>query len=290
MHFAPAQWVIQLVALLPVALRPGVLFALVFAIAWLVFVRPGLPTLLRRACRATALGVNLIVGLLLLPEYLLTRARREKGGGPGTIALAIVPMVEHIQRSATSVYDRCAPRATRAKPPASRQDASDDPAAKQVTTPTGSAAAKASSNTTRLTLFPWALFAVIVVIFTTAVIVMEQLSRTTQAKAALAQAFEYWREVEDWGDVDPSRRAIPADPALPSLVSATYHPRLARMSVACPGGRSCAATLSIRTRFGTRVATGAIALDAGARTVIAMPLPHLSRGVLHALHIDITPS
>ena len=288
MHFAPAQWVIQLVALLPVALRPGVLFALVFAMAWLVFVRPGLPTLLRWACRATAVGVNSIVGLLLLPEYLLTRARREKGRGPGTIALAIVPAVEYIQRSATSVYDRCAPKTARADPPASGQDGS-DPAATPATT-TGSASSSARSSATRLRLFPWALFAVIIVIFTAAVIVMEQLSRTAQSKVELAQAFEYWREVEDWGDVDLSRRAVPADPALPVLVSATYHPRLARMSVACPGGRACTGTLSIRARFGTRVATGAIALDAGTRTVIAMPLPRLSGRVLHALHLDITRS
>jgi hypothetical protein len=289
MHFAPAQWVIQLVALLPVALRPGVLFALVFTMAWLVFVRPGLPTLLRRACRVMAVGVNLIVGLLLLPEYLLTRTRREKGSGPGTIALAIVPVVEHIQRSTTSVYDRCAPKAARAEPAASGQDGSDDPAAKPATT-TGSAATTARSSATRLRLFPWALFAVIVVIFTAAVIAMEQLSRTAQVKVELAQAFEYWREVEDWGDVDLSRRATPADPALPVLVSATYHQRLARMSVACPGGRACAGTLSIRARFGTRVATGAISLDAGTRTVIAMPLPRLSGRVLHALHLDITQS
>ncbi len=74
------------------------------------------------------------------------------------------------------------------------------------------------------------------------------------------------------------------------LVSATYHPKLARMSVACPDGRACAGTLSIRARFGTRVATGALTLDAGTRTVIAMPLPRLSAQVLRALHVDITRS
>jgi len=290
MHFAPAQWAIQLVALLPVALRPGVLFALVFAIAWLVFVRPGLISLLRSACRAAAFGVNLILALLLRPEYLLTSARREQGSGPGRIALALVPVVEQIQQSMTAVYDRCAPKPARNRPASPAQKASGGSTDSQATSSTGPKRSTASSSAALPRLFPWALFAVIIVIFTAAVIVMEQLSETDQTKATLAEGFEYWREVENWGEVDPSRRADPADPALPVLVSATYHPRLARMSMACPGGRACSATLSIRSRLGKLIASGPIALDAGGHTVTAMSLPRLSGRVLHALHIDITRS
>jgi hypothetical protein len=279
MHFAPAEWLIQLVALLPDALRPGVLLGLSFGLVWFVFMCRGLPGLLRGACRTVAVGVNLLLALLLLPEYLLTRARRAKGKGPGPIAIALVPIAANIQRLATGTYDRLTP-----KPPS--KQASDDSTDTRVASP--SAAMASQQKATGWTLFPWVLAALIVLTCTAAYVLMEQLPGTAPAKATLAEVFEYWRKVEGWADVDPSRRTAPGDPALPMLVSATYHPRLARMSVSCPSGRACIATVSIRTRFGTLVASQPVTLDADEHAVITTPLPHLSTTALHALHIDIT--
>jgi hypothetical protein len=273
MHFAPAQWLIQLIALLPVALRPGVFLALVIALIWFVFGYRGLPSVWRRICRGAAIAVDLIVGVVLLPEYLLTTARRTRGGQPGSIALAVSPLAEHVLNAASAVYQRNLPKKEVEETPAEASGAS--------------ANAKQALKTPPKKRFPWVWCGLAIAVCAGGWIAMDQMSQADQAKRTFADAFEYWREVEAWGEVAPSRRAAPGDPVAPVVVSISYHRWLARMSVRCPSENACAGTVNIRARSRAVLVSKPVELPAEGNEVTTIELPHRSAQTLQHLHVEV---
>lgn len=255
---APAKWFIQLIALLPVALRPGVFLAVILAILWFVLVRRGLPGLWRRAWRGVAVCLDLIVGAMLFPEYVLTSARRSRGQLPGQAARATAPIADRALDAAAALYEANLPK----KP------GKDQPSKKK---------------------FPWLWCALIIAVCAGAYIAMEQTSRADEARHTLAEVFDYWRDVEDWGEVDPSRRAAPGDPAQPSLTSVSYHRRIAHVALRCPDSDSCLGTVHIRTRAGTSVASQAVEVPAASSRVVTLELVHRPARTLRHLHVEIVP-
>jgi hypothetical protein len=274
MHFAPAQWLIQLTALLPVVLRPGVFLALLTALVWFVFVYRGLPSLWRRTCRGAAIAVDLTVGVVLLPEYLLTTARRMRGEQPGSIALVVSPLAEHVLNAASAVYQRNLPKQQAEEPPGETSDDSAKATSKQ--------ALKAPPKKR----FPWVWCGLIIAVCSGGWIAMDQMSQADEAKRTFADAFEYWREVEAWAEVDQSRRAAPGDPVAP-VVRVSYHRWLARMSVHCPGENVCAGVVNIRARSGAVLVSKPVELPAGGNEVTAVVLPHRSARALRHLHVEV---
>jgi hypothetical protein len=275
MQFAPAEWLIQLIALLPVVLRPGVFLALVIALVWFVFVYRGLPPLWHRICRGAAIAVDLTVGVVLLPEYLLTTARRTRGGQPGSIALVLSPLAEHVLNAASAVYQRNLPKQQAQEPPAETSDDSLKATSKQ---------ALRISPKKR---FPWVWCGLVIAICSGGWIAMDQMSQADEAKRTFADAFEYWREVEAWAEVDQSRRAAPGDPVTP-VVRISYHRWLARISLHCPGENVCAGIVNIQARSGAVLTSKPVELPAGGSEVTTVALPHRSARVLQHLHVEVT--
>jgi hypothetical protein len=255
---APAKWFVQLIALLPVALRPGVFLAVILAILWFVLVRRGLPALWRRAWRGVAVCLDLIVGVSLFPEYVLTSARRSRGQPPGQAARATAPIADRALDAAAALYEANVPK----KP------ATDQPSKKK---------------------FPWLWCALIVAVCAGAYIAMEQTSRADEARHTLAEVFDYWRDVEDWGEVDPSRRAATGDPAQPSLTSVSYHRRVVHVALRCVDSNPCVGTVDIRTRAGTTVSRQSIEVPAASSRVATLKLPHRPAASLRHLHVDVRP-
>ncbi len=100
---APFSWLVQAVAWLPEALRPGVFIAVVVLIVWFVFVRRGLPDLWRAGCRGLAYLIDASVGIVLRLEYTTTTARRRRGKAPPQWAFALAGMTDAIQDGAAQL-------------------------------------------------------------------------------------------------------------------------------------------------------------------------------------------
>lgn len=277
MHFAPAQWPIQLIALLPVALRPGVFLAVVIALVWFVFVRRGLPSLWHRTCRDAAIAIDCSVGLVLLPEYLLTSARRGRGEEPGSVALALAPLAEQILNAAAAVYQRNLPEKN-----------ADTTAAAGTSGKAAKSTVTDASKVTSKRRFPWMPCGFVIVICAVAWIAMDQMAPADEAKRTFADAFEYWREVEAWAEVDPSQRAAQGDPTPPVVISVSYHQWLVRMAVRCPGDNTCIGTVNIRAGSGPALVSKALELEAGSSQVTTVELPHRPPQALHHLHVEVT--
>lgn len=277
MYFAPAQWLIQLIALLPVALRPGVFLALVIALLWFVFVHRGLPSLWRRTCRGVAIAIDFGVGLVLLPEYLLTSERRRRGEEPGSVALALAPLAERILNAAAAVYQRNLPKKK-----------AETPAATGTSGKGARSTATGASKATSKRRFPWVSCGLVIVICTGVWIAMDQMAPADEGKRTFADAFEYWREVEAWAEVAPSQRAAPGDPAPPMVTSVSYHRWLVRMAVRCPGDNTCIGTVNIRAGSGPALVSKSLELDAESAQVTTVELPHRPPQALQHLHVEIT--
>jgi hypothetical protein len=277
MHFAPAQWLIQLIALLPVALRPGVFLALVVALLWFVFVHRGLPSLWRRTCRGAAIAIDFSVGLALLPEYLFTSERRRRGEEPGSVTLAVAPLAEQILNAAAAVYQRNLPKKK-----------ADTTAAVGTSGKAAKATASDVSKVTSKRRFPWVSCGLVIVICAGAWIAMDQMAPADEAKRTFADAFEYWREVEAWAEVDPSQRAAPGDPTPPMVISVSYHRWLVRMAVRCPGDSTCVGTVNIRAGAGPALVSKSLELDAESSQVTTVELPHRPPQALQHLHVEVT--
>ncbi len=269
MLIAPAQWVIQLISLLPVALRPGVFLAVIVSLTWFVFVRRGLPSLWRRACRGVAMTVDLVVGLVLFPEYLLTTSRRSRGEQPGSIALTVAPVAERVLDAAAGLYERSLPKET--------SKTSSEEASEQ------------ASKKTPKRRFPWAWCALVIAACAGAWIAMDQMAPREEAKRTLAEAFEYWREVEAWADVSPSRRAAPGDPIAPAVVSVSYHRWAVRMALHCPDSNPCRGTVNVRTQSGATLSSKSVELQAEGRRVITVALPHRPATARRHLRVEVQP-
>jgi hypothetical protein len=273
---APAEWLIQLIALLPDPLRPGVFLAIVMTVLWFVLVRRGLPALWHRMCRGAAITMNVAIGIVLFPEYLLTTARRKRGAAPGAFTRAVGAVAEVGLAAAGSLYKAHPPKAP------SRSKGASAPA-----TPAQTAGAKPTRPSVRRKRFPWVWCAIVIAALAATVIVMEQLSPQEPAKQTIAEGFEYWRDIEAWGHVDVADRAAPGDPAAPRILSVTYHSRYAHVAVYCPEGDACAGTLTVRTERGRALGRRTLELEPEAREVIALPIATAPAGVLRHLHLDV---
>jgi hypothetical protein len=181
---APAQWLVQALAWLPPALRPGVFVALLVALLWFLVVARGLPRLWRGLCRSLARALHASIVLALHCEGLATAARRARGGAPGQVVLAAGDFAERIADGTLWVYERSAPK-----------------------------------KLDRKKRFPWVVMVLLVGGFAVAWLVMDSIERTEETKRELAAAFEYWRDVEVWAHVDPARRAAPGIPVRDAMVT-----------------------------------------------------------------------
>lgn len=100
------QWLDQPLESLSDALLFGIFLAALLAIAWFVFVQRGMPHVWRGGCRTTACMVDFIVGMLLLPEYVLTTRRRRRGQPPGPGTLLAGEIADRVLDGAASMYER----------------------------------------------------------------------------------------------------------------------------------------------------------------------------------------
>jgi hypothetical protein len=181
---APVQWLVQALAWLPAALRPGTFVALLVALAWFLIVARGLPRLWRWLCRAVARAVQASIALALHCEGLVTDARRAHGGAPGQVVLAAGEVAERVHDGAEWVRERSAPK-----------------------------------KLDRKKRFPWVTMALLVGVPAAAWLVMDSIEPAEETKRELAAAFEYWRDVEVWAQVDPAHRAAPGVPVRDALVT-----------------------------------------------------------------------
>lgn len=246
---APAQWLIQLIAYLPDAVRPGVFVALVVAILWLVFVRRGIGDAWRGLCRGSARLVDLVISVALLPEFLMTTARRRRGRPPGRLALLLAGPSEFILDRAASLYAR-------------------------------NQREKRSSGK-----LPWKLCLLLVAASTGAWLVMDNSSPGDPTRRQIAQVYEYWRNVEAWADVNPARRAAPGEAGILEVDRVHRVGYSIRVVVSCPGVDSCAGVMIARNRYGTQVSSAPVAIDANSSATARLGLGSVSPGFLRGLHV-----
>lgn len=241
MLLAPVQWLVQAVALLPAALRPGVFVAVVLAIVWFVGVQRGLPRLWRLLCRALARVVNSLVELALFGEYLVTSARRGRGGSPGQLTLLAGEIAERIADGAVQVHERNAPK--------------ERVAGKR---------------------FPWLVTLLLIAGFAIAWLVMDLSPPTEEVRQQLAAAFEYWREVEVWAGVNPARRAAPGLPVRDPMVAVQRvhrHGRELSVLVRCLSNEACYDEVDAESPSGQVLASVSIDVRAHAAMLVRLSLP-----------------
>lgn len=233
MLLAPVKFLVNLVTLLPDALRPGVFLALLTMIVWFVAVQRGLPDLWHAVCRGAAWVMNVVVGLVLLPDYLTTSARHRRGQGPAEAVLAIGGVAERIVDSADALYAR-----HEREPICWKRR-------------------------------PWIPCLAIVLVCAVPWVVMERLPASSEARQQLAQAFDRWRDVEAWAGVDPSRRAAPGVSwaRRPLVVRVSQRGRILSVRLRCPDDERCAGRIILRTATGKRLHSRLVSVRArSART------------------------
>lgn len=98
----PASWVLSITGHFPVAIQPGVYLGLIIVLIWAV-TRARRP-IYNALLRLSALTVDFVVGLVLLPEFAMTRAQRANGGAPGAAALVGGRVAEKVLDTAANVY------------------------------------------------------------------------------------------------------------------------------------------------------------------------------------------
>lgn len=217
---APLKLLVQIIAWLPDLLRPGVFLAAIVLIVWFVAIQRGLPNLWHAVCRGGARLVNLIVGIVLLPDYLMTTARQKRGESPSEAVLAMGGVAERALDGAARFYERHQRDPIEWKP------------------------------------VPWIPCVAIVVICAVPWVVMDRLPASSVVKQDLAKAFDRWRDVEAWADVDPSRRAAPGIEWAPRP-KATGHSRqhggIVGVTLRCPVDERCQGRVILRTASGKRL-------------------------------------
>lgn len=217
---APLKWLVQLIAWLPDLLRPGVFLAAIVLLVWFVAVQRGLPNLWHAICRGAARLIDMIVGVALLADYLMTTARQKRGEPPTEVVLAMGSVAERVLDGAAGFYDQHQRDAIEWKP------------------------------------VPWIPCVVIVAICAIPWMVMDRLPASSPFKQDLADAFDRWRDVEAWADVDPSRRAAPGIEWSPRPVVAGHprqHGTVVGVTLRCPAAERCAGRIILRTAAGQRL-------------------------------------
>jgi hypothetical protein len=98
-----ASWLFGITSHFPVDVRPGVYIGLIVLLIWAIVRarRPIYNALLRFIC----VGVDFVVGLLLLPEFAFTRVQRANGDTPGPVILASSRVAEKVLDGAAGVYE-----------------------------------------------------------------------------------------------------------------------------------------------------------------------------------------
>ena len=240
MLLSPFKALVRLVCVLPVLLRPGVFIAIAFTLLWLVFVKPRVPALYHAGCRSVARVVDVLVGLVLLPEYALTTSRRRRGHSPAAPTLVVGHIADPILSGAHGVFER--------------------------------------HEGTRLSLnvVPWKLVGLIVAVCAGAWIVMDKVTPTSPTRHYLTVAFQYWRDVEAWGDVNPARRAASGGwyPPPPIVRGTRRHPDGMHVALNCLASQTCNGTvvLAASSRI---LASQVVKLKPHTGVIISLPIPKL---------------
>lgn len=237
---APLKLLVQIIAWLPGLLRPGVFLAVIVLIVWFVAVQRGLPNLWHAVCRGAARLVDLIVGIVLLPDYLMTTARQKRGESPGEAVLAMGNVAERVLDGAAGFYEHHQSKPIEWKPA------------------------------------PWIPCAVIVVVCAIPWVVMDRLSASSEVKVQLAKAFDRWRDVEAWADVDPSRRAAPGIswPPRPRATSVRHRHGTLGITVGCAANERCIGRIILRTESGQKLHSRLVTVRPKSFRTVHM---HLSR-------------
>jgi hypothetical protein len=248
MLLAPLHWPVQLVAWLPGYVRPAAFCALALLGLWFVFVQRGLPNLWHAVCRGAAAAIDAIIGLLLLPEYMLTTARQKQQQQPGQAVLAFGSLAERILDGVGSLHQRHVRDPIAWKRP------------------------------------PWIPLLIVFVVLTIPWAVMVLTSPTSVVRQELAEAYEVWRDVEDWANVDPARRADPGVtwPPRPQVVSIRRHGRSVGVTLHCRVSESCHGRLILRNGKGERLRWRLVGAPAKKTVTVHVKL---SRGDAQANHV-----
>ena len=111
----PVQWLLSLTGHLPAAAQPGVFAVIVLLLSWLLVRRRR--SVWNRAIRYGSIVMDVSFGLILLPEYAWTTARRASGRAPAELALTVGPVAERALDCAARAYQRHGPVTTAGRPP-----------------------------------------------------------------------------------------------------------------------------------------------------------------------------
>ncbi|HWM09238.1 MAG TPA: hypothetical protein VNO82_07830 [Solirubrobacteraceae bacterium] len=245
---APLKWVVEAIAWLPDLLRPGIFLVLVILAVWFVTVQRGLPALWAALCRGAARMVDRVVGLLVLPQYLVANARRRRGelpavssgsGGSGDSTFVLTELADRVLDGAATLYQSHQREPMTWKRP------------------------------------PWPLCVLVVALCAAAWVAMDRLPADSEAKRTLSDGYDYWRDVEDWADVDPSRRAEPgiAPPPRPAVVSVRRLGRRVGVRLGCPASAPCRGRLVVRSADGERLYAQRVRVTASSAKVVRVVVP-----------------
>lgn len=245
----PVQWLVQLIAVAPDLLRPGLFVALVLVALWIAFVQRALPDIWHALCRLSARLVDGLVGLLLLPDYLTTTARQEQGQEPPQAVLVLGRFAERVLDGAGALYER------HQRPPIEWKP------------------------------FPWLPVLIVAAVATVPWAVMEITSPRSAVRQELAQAFGVWRDVEAWAGVAASRRAAPGVswPPRPRVMRIGRHGRAVSVKIRCRVNRRCQGRLILRNGAGKRLNTRKVSIRPHHTATVRMRLPRRGAGANRVL-------
>lgn len=246
---APLRWLIDLVALLPDVVRPGVFAGLVLLILWFVFVQRGLPNLWHALCRTAARLVDAFIGMLLLPDYLVTTARLRQGQAPARAVLVFGGVAERALDGAGALYQRHHHKPIEWKPA------------------------------------PWKPLAITAVVLTLPWSVMRLTPPASAVRQDLSQAFGLWRDTESWAGVDPSLRAAPGVvwPIRPRVLGYRHRARRVEVTLVCRANDPCKGQLVLRNGAGRWLRTRLLSVKAHTTAMAHLRLRREDAGVKQLL-------
>jgi hypothetical protein len=247
------MFLVQVVSWLPEALRPGVFVAVVILLLWFIFIRRGLSEVWRATCRGAARAIDLSLGAVLRIEYMITTARRRRGLAPPRWAFASAGVSGTLEACAARLYQR---NLQRAQDGAADGSAKDEKAAAEKAT--GEKSKAKTMLPQRKSPIPWRLCAVIVAVSTAAWITMTQLSEASIVRYRISQAFDPWRDVEEWAGASSDRDTPP------TLVRFRRHPALVNARLACESINGCHGWVLLKGRNEAVVAVRYVEMGEGA--------------------------
>jgi hypothetical protein len=100
----PSRWLVDITGHFPTAVQPGLFGAIVLLIGWLLLRRRR--PVWNGSIRLASAVADFTVGLMLLPEYAWTSARRAKGQTPSALALVGSQLAERVLDRAAVAYER----------------------------------------------------------------------------------------------------------------------------------------------------------------------------------------